>query len=234
MKKYINKLLLVVLTAFLLFFWECSKDKWDKHYAEAAGQNNVKNILSGLRQNGYNEFAAALEKCNLDSSFNSGMQFTIFAVSDEAFKQAIGNLSGYDLKFFVLNHILAGKFYTSAFKNTEYRALAGNILYINGDSISNFYKEWVKFISKDIDIPNAVVIELAKFINIYPDLYHYFPTYYPFFYSFYKDSIVPNTVQYPQILGVTSAGLTIDSVYRYNKFFTITKTSNHLTFVVSK
>ena len=236
MKKYINKLLLVVLTAFLLFFWECSKDKWDQHYNETAGQND---LLNGLRQQGYNAFADALAKINLSDVINSGMSFTIFAVPDDAFKQAAANLSDDDLKFLVLNHILAGKRYSSSFNDTIYRALGGDVLHIwmNLDMVTNYYKEPTTIISKDIDIPNAVVFGLAKSIIIYPTLNYHLSADYPFFSDLYKSCFVPDfSIRYSAILGLSSAGLSVDTVYRYQNIFVLNNYSrkNNITFIVSK
>ena len=227
--------MLTLLTIISLIGWGCSKDTWNNHY-DGNGQNTIKDVISGLRQKGYNEFAAALEKVNLGSAINSGMRFTIFAVPDQQFKQAASNLSDDDLKFLVLNHILPGKYYSSSFTDSIYTALGGNTLYIwmNGDSIGNFYKESSHIVTKDVDIANAVLFELSKCIKIYPNLNYYLSKNYSFFSDLYKSYFVPDLVQYPLVLGVSSTGVTIDTTYRYSNMFSLTNTKRNLTFVVSK
>ena len=233
MKKHLYKFLCYTLVLVPLIFIQCSKDTWDKHYNTSAGQNNLRNVITGLKEKGYNAFASALEKLKLDSTLNLGMQYTIFVVPDEAFKSVADTLTGYNLSFFVLNHILGGKIESASIQNNAvYTALAGEMLFLTSDSVASYNKKWVKFVKKDIGIPDAVVYELASPINLSPDILHEFSTYYPFLYSFYNGTFLPTSTQYPQILGLTPSGLVIDSVQP--KIFQYTSTSNNWTFLVSK
>lgn len=215
-----NKILYMFLTVVVaVFVWSCAKDKWNDHYNDTAGRGNaLQTIMKGLRSNGYNAFADAMEKVKLDKAINSGVQYTIFAVPDAAFNAAtsqrtgLSPLSDDSLKYLLLNHIMGGKRFAASFTDTVYRATEGEKLYIwmNKGKIANFQFDSVKITKKDIDIIDATIFEVSGCIKQYPDIVNVLKANFSTFYSYYaKDfSNTKDTIN----IGFQPNGLTYDTL----------------------
>lgn len=107
MKKYLSICWGILVSSLVLTTTSCRDDEWNDHYDDSANRGESKcQLVNELRDLGYAEMAAQYIKTGLDTVMNSGLQYTILALSDDAMKEL--NYSESEMRNLIMNSTFFG------------------------------------------------------------------------------------------------------------------------------
>lgn len=178
MKKYLSICWGILVSSLVLTTTSCRDDEWNDHYDDSANRGESKcQLVNELRDLGYAEMAAQYVRTGLDTVMNSGLQYTILALSDETM-QNLGDYSESEMRNLIMNSTFFG---SKDFSDSlVHLSLMNEKIVFERDEEKafawNYHHDTLEVVEGKLNqrIYNAVVHEVPKFFTLNENIVTFF------------------------------------------------------------
>lgn len=177
MKKYLSICWGILLSSLVLTTTSCRDDEWNDHYDDSANRGESKcQLVNELRDLGYAKMAAQYVRTGLDTVMNSGLQYTILALSDETMEKL--NYSESEMRNLIMNATFFGsKDFSDSLVHLS--LMNEKIVFERNEEEAfawNYHHDTLKVVEGKLNqrIYNAVVHEVPEFFRLNENIITFF------------------------------------------------------------